>query len=429
MSLTIWEWISAILQNIAETFLLINVYSTFLFAPRRHRLLKYISILIIALCYCIFINLTPLPHLVRYILSFLLFFSYSVFWEGHFWVKLFSVCFDIALSVICSTIIYWWTSISITIPSSLTIDSLLFVVPNVLLLITLGTIFHFLSASKWHNLTFPPVQWLVLTLYPFVSFFVTLSLFNLSVSHPNEHILLILDASGLMVTTVLHFFLMNRFNEQNKEIEKRQLLQQQIHLEEEKAKALMEAYKEQRHLTHEFTNQMNVLSGLLKQNNISEAISLINGYTSQVYLGTMVVNTGNSLIDTILSQKYAQAKRNSISVEFYLDDLHDIPISSPDMVVLISNLFDNAIEASEKIESPQIQIKIVKSNHDFVLSFRNRVRSGVVLPKNILPKSSKKAPGHGIGLPNVVAILEKYHAEYTISCKKGWFQFTTLVWL
>ena len=428
MSLTVWEWISAILQNIAETFLLINVYSTFLFAPKHHKWLKYLSILAIAFCYCVFINTVSLPSSIRYILSFLLFLFYSIFWEGSLWIKLFSVCFDIALSVICSSIIYWWTSISSSIVS-LTIDSILFVIPNVLLLITLGTIFHFLSASKWNNLTLPPVQWLVLTLYPFVSFFVTLSLFNLSVSRPSEHLLLILDASGLMITTIFHFFLMHRFNEQNQELEKKQLLQQQINLEAEKANALMEAYKEQRHLTHEFTNQMSVLSGLLKQNKTSEASSLINSYISQVYTGTMIVNTGNSLIDTILSQKYAQAKNHKISVEFYLDDLHEIPISSPDMVVLISNLFDNAIEASENLNSPQIQIKIVKSSHDFVLSFRNRVHSGLVLPKNVVPKSSKKTPGHGIGLPNVVAILEKYHAEYTISCKNGWFQFTSLMWL
>lgn len=428
MSLTGWEWGSAILQNMAETFLLINVYCTFLVVPKHYKRLKYLLIWIIALGYCVFINLIPLPTPARYILSFLLFLFYSVFWKGSFWIKLFSVCFDIALSVISSSIIYWWTSIN-TNASELSIDSLFFVVPNVLLLVTIGTIFHFLSASKWNNLTLPPAQWLVLTLYPFVSFFITLSLFSLSFSHPNEHLLLIFDASGLMITTIVHFFLMNRFNKQNQEIEKKQLLQQQIHLEEEKAKSLMDAYKEQRHLTHEFSNQMNVLSGLLEQNKISEATFLINSYVSQVYTGTIIVNTGNSLIDTILSQKYALAKKLGISVEFYLGNLQEIPISSPDMIVLISNLFDNAIEASENIDSPQIQIKIVRSDYDFVLSFRNRVRPGLVLPPNSLPKSSKKAHGHGIGLSNVVAILKKYNAEYTISCDKGWFQFTSLIWL
>ena len=64
------------------------------------------------------------------------------------------------------------------------------------------------------------------------------------------------------------------------------------------------------------------------------------------------------MIDTLLSQKYNEAQKNPIPVLFSLCDLSECPISSRDLLVLLGNLVDNAIEASEKMANPCIQIKL-----------------------------------------------------------------------
>lgn len=76
-----------------------------------------------------------------------------------------------------------------------------------------------------------------------------------------------------------------------------------------------------------------------------------------------------------------------------------------------------------------IQIKLQRSDNDFVLSVRNRTTPGMVITNNVIPLSTKGGMGHGMGLKNVVAILQKYHAEYILSSKDGWFQFTALAYL
>ena len=135
------------------------------------------------------------------------------------------------------------------------------------------------------------------------------------------------------------------------------------------------------------------------------------------------------MVDTLLSQKHNEAQKKSIPIIFSLCNLSQCPIDSRDLLVLLGNLVDNAIEASEKIKDPCIQIKLQRSENDFVVSVRNRTTPDTVITDNAIPLSTKDGLGHGMGLKNVIAICDKYHAEYVLSSKLGWFQFTALAYL
>lgn len=426
-TIDIWNWISAFLQSFAETFLMVNVYSAFLGQPRGKKGIAYCLIGILAALYCALINIFILPAYLRYFLSLCVFFAFSMAWNGSVWKRLFAVCADATINMLASAIVYWLVTILHTDRGTcLTIDSVLFATPNVLILVTIAMIFRYFYSSTWENLKIYPLQWLILTLYPCIAFFVTISLLSLPVWDTGKHILVILDAVGLLLAMVIHFILVDLLNEHNLKAEQGKLLRQQIQLESDKANALYDVYLQQRHLTHDFSNQLSTIAGLIEQGNVQSALELIRSSSAEIHTNTLVVNTGNPMIDTLLSQKYSEAQKKMIPVIFSLCDLSGCPISSRDLLVVLGNLVDNAIEASEKIDDPCIQIKLQRTDQDFVLSVRNRTMPGATIPNNQIPPSTKQGAGHGIGLKNVVAILQKYHAEYTFSAKHGWFQFTAL---
>ena len=426
----IWNWISAFIQSFAETFLLVNVYCAFLGQPRIKKCVAYSWITGFAILYCLFINIFALPAPLRYFLTLCVFLAYSMAWNGPVWKRLFAVCADLTINMLVSSITYWLIDLLRTNRGTyLSIDSVLFATPNVLILVTTAMIFRYFYSSTWENLKVSPLQWLILTLYPGVAFLVTISLFSIPVWDTGNHIILIVDAVGLLLAMVIHFVLVDLLNEHNSKAEQDKLLHQQIQLESEKANALYDVYLQQRHLTHDFTNQLNTLAGLIEQGNAQSALELIHESSAEIHTNTLVVNTGNPMIDTLLSQKYNEAKKKSIPVIFSLCDLSECPIAARDLLVLLGNLLDNAIEASDKIDDPCIQIKLQRSDHDFVLSVRNRIMPGITIHNNEIPLSTKQDTGHGIGLKNVVAILQKYHAEHTLSAKQGWFQFTGLIYL
>ena len=95
--------------------------------------------------------------------------------------------------------------------------------------------------------------------------------------------------------------------------------------------------------------------------------------------------------------------------------------------MVVSNLLNNAIDAAAQADPPEVYFRMRKTEEELLLSVRNRVREDLDLPDSQLPRSTKKEPGHGIGLWNVTDVLRKYQGEYAISCRDRWFRFTCSV--
>lgn len=110
-------------------------------------------------------------------------------------------------------------------------------------------------------------------------------------------------------------------------------------------------------------------------------------------------------------------------MDFDVNDLSTLPLDSTDMIVLLSNLIDNAIEACESYPGHKsIQISAIL-NCTFLFSIRNTTTPVKIVNDNI--KTTKSNPQiHGFGLANVKAILEKYHGDYVMLYENEWFQFT-----
>ena len=110
----------------------------------------------------------------------------------------------------------------------------------------------------------------------------------------------------------------------------------------------------------------------LNDNNYEQAkiysAKLINTVDSE----TNLFNSNNSIVDTLLMQKYLAAKTNGIIFQVNIDDLSDLPLSAEDLTVVLSNLIDNAIEAAIKcLHEKIIKIKIKKDSSGYILSVHN----------------------------------------------------------
>lgn len=146
--------------------------------------------------------------------------------------------------------------------------------------------------------------------------------------------------------------------------------------------------------------------------------------TENTVMNSAILNTHNPLLDALLSKKYEEAARKGVMMYFDLSDLKDIPLDRTHLVIVVSNLLNNAIEAAAQAAPPEVHVRMKKTEGELVISVRNRVRQNVEIPEGQLPRSTKREPGHGMGLANVCAVLEAHNAEYTLSCRDNWFRFT-----
>ena len=265
-----------------------------------------------------------------------------------------------------------------------------------------------------------PLQALTMSFFPGVAVALNIVLM-VSGTHQPATLLTMLLTLGMTVAVLVHIIIMQMFNEQ---VVQRKNSRARAQMEKERAEALLNSYTAQRRLTHEFTNHMAALDALLTQGDLKGAQNYIAGVTKAVAAGTTVMDTHNPLLDAILTMKYEDAAKQRASIFFDLCDLRELPFDGTDMVILLSNLLDNAIRAAAEALPPEVHVRIRKNQDELLISVRNRVQQDMDIEDGTLPASTKQESGHGMGLVNVQEVLEKYGGEYTVSCRDRWFRFT-----
>ena len=229
---------------------------------------------------------------------------------------------------------------------------------------------------------------------------------------------------GLTIAVLVHLAIVQMFNDQ---VAQGQASHFQAALEQQRAEALMESYTAQRRLTHEFTNHIAALDALLRQGDLTGAQEYLSSVSKVVAAGTTILDTHNPLLDSLLSRKYEEAAQQGVELYFDLCDLKDLPFCGTDLVIVISNLLDNAIRAAAQAKPPEVYLRARKNEEEYLISVRNRVQKDLELVDGELPRSTKAEPGHGMGLVNVREVLDRCRCEYTLSCRDRWFRFTCAV--
>ena len=114
---------------------------------------------------------------------------------------------------------------------------------------------------------------------------------------------------------------------------------------------------------------------------------------------------------------------------FQLNDLSTIGIEDEDIVVILWNLLSNAIEACEKYSGKKvIKLKFIKERDDIIISVKNtyngelEIRDGEIQTSKLYDSDE-----HGIGIKNIIAVIEKYQGSYAIQNDKEEFYFSIML--
>lgn len=202
------------------------------------------------------------------------------------------------------------------------------------------------------------------------------------------------------------------------------MLNEKLHTQAESIEALGNAYAVQRRLTHDYNAHLVSLFGFLKEGNYDRAKTYTRELLSQQTDRLLAVNTHNAALDALFNQKAFIAGRSDIDLRFVVSDLSGLKIRTSDLTVIISNLMDNAIEASVQLPRAEREIEVRAILEDtFLFSVKNRSLP-VHITDGTIPSTKPDPSMHGYGLANVRTILSRYSECYhDMSYKNGWFSY------
>lgn len=132
--------------------------------------------------------------------------------------------------------------------------------------------------------------------------------------------------------------------------------------------------------------------------------------------------TGFTDLDGILNYEYERMQQNEIEFMQKIE-LYKLPVQGEDMMIILGNLLDNALDASVKCtaENRRVKLTFQQINNLFFLEVWNTVAMKTDSDKKMTRTDKRDKIMHGWGLENVRQIVEENHGEMQYSCENGMF--------
>ena len=173
-------------------------------------------------------------------------------------------------------------------------------------------------------------------------------------------------------------------------------------------------------LRHDIKNQFSYVDILLQQGNNEEARKYIEDYlnTSNPVLNSF--SCSNNVINSIINLELTKAKIKKIKIDAKVVVPPALPFKDNDLVSLLTNMIDNAIENYHSEEKDAITVRIIKQNDYIRFIVSNPVNLEKINPKG-LTKTSKVGRGHGYGTKIIKNISSAYNGYVDFNIEENRF--------
>lgn len=291
-----------------------------------------------------------------------------------------------------------------------------------------------ISSKKRNNVTadMSNKEWIQFLIFPIFTICAVMLMVNSVMKAYHSDIIPVyyIIAIGLIVLNLVVFHLISEILEHSRKMKEAQILRQQSIGQVGLYNSMRENYNIQRQRTHEYKNQIVCMDMLMKKKDYSKLEDYIGNISDGLDAQLDMVDTNNDVVNAILNAKYYEAIKNDVLFVLKINDLSDIKVSDEDIVTILSNLLDNAIEAAKQCDVGKRTVKIKLLSEDDVLTIAvsNTYKTEPMLTEDGYIRTTKNnKEEHGWGIRNIVATLEKYDAEYIIDYKNGEFVFSIMM--
>ena len=232
--------------------------------------------------------------------------------------------------------------------------------------------------------------------------------------------------SMLILAAVLFFYLSRQY-EMEKKI---------AHLEKEKSALLMRDYQMLKNtyaanarLFHDFHNHVEALHRYLEKDRTAEAVRYLESLRSPIEAVTQPVWVGDEAVDYLINSKITLAGSREIQVKCNIEYPQHTNIRSVDLVAILGNLLDNALEAAEGAEGNLrfINLTIRRIHEMLIIKLENGCKAAPVIVEGELKTTKQDTDLHGWGLKSVRTTAEYY--DGTVETEYGGGRFCTVVTL
>ena len=182
-----------------------------------------------------------------------------------------------------------------------------------------------------------------------------------------------------------------------------------------------ESAEQTRRMRHDLNKHLAVIKTLCDDGKYTDVCQYIDRLNEENLKSGNRLPTGNETVDLIVGHVKKLCEEHNIEFVFegILSGMRDMP--APDICSLLTNAYDNAIEACIPQSNAYIRTKIYDSRDYVVIQIVNSVAQKIPVRNNCMPTSKKDKNTHGYGTKIMKQTARRYNGSCTFKCNEKEF--------
>ena len=173
---------------------------------------------------------------------------------------------------------------------------------------------------------------------------------------------------------------------------------------------------------HDFMNHLQVVFGLIELDQKDEARDYVERIYGDIRRVGRSMKTALPAVNALLAAKMADCERKKVAAQFEItSDWEGMPAPAWELCRVLGNLIDNALDALEETEKPQLRVEMGETVRAYTFLVED---NGAGMPESVLERVfqagfTTKRTGHGMGLAIVQEILQQYGGRIEVVSEPG----------
>lgn len=262
------------------------------------------------------------------------------------------------------------------------------------------------------NMHIPRDFFVAVILTPIISIFLEVLIFQ------QEHIGRTIVLASLMCVILLNIVIIYLYDSLARTFEERtkmEIIKREKAYYHNQSELLQRNEEELRQFRHDVKNKILVIGQMLEKNEIESVSKYIEQIAGKLENSNTYSQSGNIVVDSIINYELNKAKKMGAEISANISIPSQLKVEEDDIIIILGNLLDNAIEAIGRIkENRYIIIDMEYDKNCLYLTIKNSYDSILKIENGTIKTRKKDSFLHGIGLKSVETTVEKYEGYLDI---------------
>lgn len=214
-----------------------------------------------------------------------------------------------------------------------------------------------------------------------------------------------------IVGVMIIFYVFDRYTRSTFRIHQQELSITRLEMKEKHYAQIELVNREHASFLHDVHHYMKIIGEIAAENGDEEIVNILSDLKIKITATQKDVFCNNWLVNVVLNEKKSEAEKKKICMKIKIENnFAPNQIEDIDMIAIMGNLLDNAMEAAEKCEEGYIEVYMFnQEDNDFsIIKIINNYVGEIKKKEDRFFTNKKDKVHHGYGIQNVDSIATKY---------------------